>query len=503
MQQAHNGIDNNNSGTLVRKGDLRPHDVLMGRGHFHHPGNDRFLQIVSERRADYCAASYADKQQIANEVLQRVLDPTYLGGGSGGAGDCAYGPTSLQPPPMPARFLQLESGDAKTDDCMFRFASGKAIDAKVKMALRQKKPQNRKKSTNSEQPEEQESFSASARDNGGGAFGEHTKFAAHATANGNTSSSNADLLGDDVLFSRLLQFAEEDGTANSAQQAINAASAPEESGPPASMHTALGPNGPSSSGMNSTSLAMDGGLQQLLLFLRASQETVRPLREKYHGASSSNQICSDLHSLGKVLYSMLAKEHGDGSTSSSNVNMRSEDDSEEPLAKRERRRGEVESGRQALEGGRVPLQDLGYPSSISVFVQSLIHATDEDAPDRFQSILDVDNDLRLMIEYPDKYLLEQSQEVFAGIFNSSSKLYGMQEQQNKLMNAFESVIVTGQERRGLVLISGQSGTGKVSQGLQLLVFESMLIAFSLISNIVFLSVFILENVFTALFRHLS
>ena len=354
MQQAHNITDgadsnNNNSGTLVRKGDARPHDVLMGRGHFLHSGNDRFLQIVSERQADYCAAGYADKQQIANEVLQLVLDPTYLSGGSGGAGDCAYGPTSLQPPPMPARFLQMEGGDTRTDDCMFRFASSKDIDAKVKMALRQKKRQDKKKRTNSEQPEEQESFSASARDNGGGAFGEHTKRTA--TANQNldrtNSSSNTELLGDDVLFSRLLQFTEEDGTANSAEQAINDASAPKESGPSASIHTPVGQNGPSSSGTNSTSLAMDGNLQQLLLFLRAVQQSVQPLREKYHGASSSNQICSDLHSLGKVLYSMLAKEHGDGSTSSSNVNMRTGDDSEEPLAKRERRRGEVESGRQA------------------------------------------------------------------------------------------------------------------------------------------------------------
>ena len=140
MQQAHNGIDNNNGGTLVRKGDARPHDVLMGRGHFNHTGNDRFLQIVSERQADYCAASYADKQQIADEVLQLVLDPTYLSGGSGGAGDCAYGPTSsLQPPPMPARFLQLESGDTRTDDCMFRIASGKAVDAKVKRNAKTKR----------------------------------------------------------------------------------------------------------------------------------------------------------------------------------------------------------------------------------------------------------------------------------------------------------------------------------------------------------------------------
>ena len=247
--------------------------------------------------------------------------------------------------------------------------------------------------------------------------------------------------------------------------------------------------------MNSTSLTMDGSLQQLLQFLRAVQQTVRSLQEKYHGASSSDQICSDLHSLGKVLYNMLAKEHGDPSNSPSNVNIPAESDSEPQLAKRERRRGEMEGGRQADEGGHVPLlQDLGYRTSISIFVQSLIDATNEDALERFQSICDVDNDLQLMIEYPDKYLLDPPHDTSTGrLLGISSELYGVQMQQNKLMNAFQSVIVTGQEGRGLALISGQSGTGKVSQGLQLLVFGCMLIAPSLIH--VF---FVLKNAFPAL-----
>lgn len=468
MQQAHSnssvdgdGSNNTNSATLVRKGDARPHDVLMGRGHFVHPGNDRFLQIVSERRADYCAACYADKQRIATEVLERVLDPTYLGGRPS-SGDAGGGPTSL--PPLPARFLQLESGDTRTDDCMFRFASGKAVDAKVKMALRQKKRQDMKKRANDQRVGTKGSFSA--RDNGGRAFDEHAKTAATAHENLDPTSSNADLLDDDVLFSRLMQFSEGDGSARSAQKAIKDVSAPEESAPSASMHTSAGRNGPSTSGGSTTSLASDRiSMQQLLPFLRAAQETVQPLREKYHGVSSSSQICSDLHALGKVLHRMLAIEHGDGSTSSSTVNPRAEDDSEEPFAKRERRREEIGGGRQAGEGGLVPLQDLGYPTSISIFVQSLIDATDEDAPDRFQSICDVDNDLQLMIEYPDKYLFDPPHDTSTGKLAVSSELYGVQMQQNKLMNAFQSVIVTGKERRGLVLISGQSGTGKVSQGL--------------------------------------
>ena len=472
MQQAQSktNIDGNRSNTtdndeLVRKCDLRPHDVLMGRGHFNHPGNDRFLQIVSERQADYRAAKFTDKQQIATEVLELVLDPTHMsGGGEDGSRQDettsgADGPTGLLPP---ARFLQLESGDKKSDDCTFRIVSGKAVDAKVKMALRQKKFQANKRSTSSE-----EATNAAFTSEGNGAqLLDDT--AAIATTHGSLDPTKGVGLPDDEgLMSSLGRYAEEDGSMNSANQMMNGAGASGKIVSSVCVHAAVGRNALSSYGgcssTSSASLASDrSSPQQLLPFLRAAQETVRPLREKYHGTSISNEICADLHSLGKVLYRMLAMENGGGSTSSTDVNMRSGDDSEEPLAKRERRRGEVESGRQALEGGRFPLQDLGYPSTLSVFVQSLIDATDEDASDRFQSILDVDNDLRLMIEYPDKYLLEQSQEVFAGTFNSSSKLYGMQEQQNKLINAFQSVFVTGEEPRGLVLISGQSGTGKVS-----------------------------------------
>ena len=432
----------------MRKCDLRPHDVLVGRGHFNHPGNDRFLHIVSERQADYRAASYANKQQIATEVLELVLDPTYMSGGrEGDSGQDettsgADGPIGLLPP---ARFLQLESGDKKFDDCTFRVVSGKAVDAKVKMALRQKKFQVNKKSTINE-----EAMSDAA---------------AIATTHENldpTTCSNVNL-PDDILMSSLGRYAEGDSSINSANQIMNGAGVSGENVSSVCVHAAVGQNGLSSSGGSTTSLALDrSSLQQLLPFLRAAQETERPLRENYQGNSRSNQICSNLHSLGIVLYKMLSMEHGDGSNSSSNVNMRSGDDSEEPLAKRERRRWEVESGRQAEEGGRVPLQDLGYPSSISVFVQSLIDATDEDAPDRFQSILDVDNDLRLMIEYPDKYLVDPQGISSAGKLDVSTELYGVQAQQNKLMDAFRSVFVTGEESRGLVLISGQSGTGKVS-----------------------------------------
>ena len=70
-----------NNPLLVRKSDVRPLDVLMGRGHFHHGGNNRFLRIVSKYKSDYVAQkNYVEKERIAREVMELVYDPTHLSG---------------------------------------------------------------------------------------------------------------------------------------------------------------------------------------------------------------------------------------------------------------------------------------------------------------------------------------------------------------------------------------------------------------------------------------
>ena len=199
---------------------------------------------------------------------------------------------------------------------------------------------------------------------------------------------------------------------------------------------------------------------QLLSTLRAARDMVRSLREKCYGASPTGlQTASELHSFGEALYKTLAGE--DSTSAVSTVGERSGpgDIGNERSLKRERRRDEEQPGHT-----RTPLQDLGYPTSISIFVQSLIDATDEDTAERFTSLSDVDNDLRLMIDFPNKYLFDAPPEVLTGRLGFPSDLYGLQMQQNKLMNAFESVVVTGEERHGLALISGRSGSGKVSTG---------------------------------------
>ena len=204
---------------------------------------------------------------------------------------------------------------------------------------------------------------------------------------------------------------------------------------------------------------------KLLSTLRAAKEMVHSLRHKYPypsetSTSTESQLASDLHSLGKALYSTLEDEGNISvlvTPAEAARPIADESNADERLPKRERRRHD-ESQRMR---STAPLQDLSYPTSVSIFVQSLIDATNEDAAGRFTSISDVDSDLKLMIELPNKYLFDAPPEASTGKLSLSSDLYGIRMQRSKLMNAFESVVVTGEERRGLALISGRSGSGKV------------------------------------------
>ena len=77
---------------IVRKRDVGPLDMLVGRGHFKSPGNARYLRIVSQRQADYRSARHADKERIAREVLEVICRPgggEDDGGGGGGGEDGA------------------------------------------------------------------------------------------------------------------------------------------------------------------------------------------------------------------------------------------------------------------------------------------------------------------------------------------------------------------------------------------------------------------------------
>jgi hypothetical protein len=197
----------------------------------------------------------------------------------------------------------------------------------------------------------------------------------------------------------------------------------------------------------------------LLSTLEAVRGMVRSLREKEDGASADgDQIAADLNSLGEALYRTLAGDESAPAASPAGVNPGVEEERHERVPKRERHRDEDRPGGAC---DIVPLQDLGFPTKLCIFVQSLIDATDEDAAERFTSMSEVDIDLRLMIEFPNRYLFDPPQELLTGRLCVPSGLYGIKVQQNKLMNAFQSVVETGDMRHGLALVCGRSGSGKV------------------------------------------
>ena len=140
----NNPTNPNPNSMLVPKSDVRPLDVLMGRGHFHHGGNARFLRIVAERKDEYVSQkNVAEKDRIAREAMECVYDPTYHtssacvdGAEEEGDEDGESSSGSQQLPPaaaLPGRFLQVDDGG----DC-YRIISGKTVLDKIKMNLRQK-----------------------------------------------------------------------------------------------------------------------------------------------------------------------------------------------------------------------------------------------------------------------------------------------------------------------------------------------------------------------------
>ena len=122
----------------ISSADLRPTDILCGRGNYDNPGNTTFIRVCEARKAEYLATTvFKDKRRIADEVLaelrrlgsRRFLQPvkgsnrkaarqqrTVVGGAAGAA------PAAAAP-----------------DAAYWKEMDQKAVAAKIKQALRQKR----------------------------------------------------------------------------------------------------------------------------------------------------------------------------------------------------------------------------------------------------------------------------------------------------------------------------------------------------------------------------
>lgn len=106
------------SAAVIEAGDLRPTDVICGRGRYSkHPGNNAFLHLVLARKDVYFEAeTRREKSRIARQILDHV---------------------HLQFIP-PGRFVQLINGELDDDDAQFEEVEEVIAVDKIKQALRQK-----------------------------------------------------------------------------------------------------------------------------------------------------------------------------------------------------------------------------------------------------------------------------------------------------------------------------------------------------------------------------
>ena len=175
-----------------------------------------------------------------------------------------------------------------------------------------------------------------------------------------------------------------------------------------------------------------------------------------------NLAKGDLYRLGENLYSMLTQTEGTELAAAKAEPMQpaSEDSfsssSDVRLAKRH---GRAAAGSSA--SSRLPLTDFGYPANLHIFVSSLLDSGSDWAENEFTSIFEVDDELKTMIEFPEKFLFDLPSSASTVTLNIPAKMYGQDRQRAKLMDAFQSVLIACEDARGLAVISGQAGSGKV------------------------------------------
>ena len=504
--------------------DVRPLDVLLGRGNFHHPGNGRFLRIVASRRDEYVAApGHGAKAGIAREVIEGVYDPHYMchlsGDGEGFDLDGDGGGGEAAAPLRPGRFLQLEprsGGDDDDDDDddassqqqqqqLYRIISGKTVEDKVKMNLRQK-PRGGKDAASrgglGPANERRNNKSNSGRGKRRVAAAAPSKSAGNTTCAANTSCTSRDLEEESFLAERLDDelFLDDDENGfvglETHQQLNNGI-----------VNVRDGAGACSSSSRNG---ALPGTVQpearqRLLNNVSVAHLQASNLAAEHRAAESAGRldrntaVPQSLETLGRALFEfftgvdpspLLLQRDGDSPSpaaaaeASLTADCSGSGDCSAPQRRR-KRTGMVGggSGREA-DGTSMPslssstispglglgamalsdrLRDAGLPVSLCTVITSLLDAADPAAPDRYMSSAEVKDDLGLIVSEPDRYLFGPQMDPHVGTLHfKPNRLYGREKQCEQIESAFDKIIVTQEETHGYLLISGPPGSGKTA-----------------------------------------
>ena len=109
-----------------------------------------------------------------------------------------------------------------------------------------------------------------------------------------------------------------------------------------------------------------------------------------------------------------------------------------------------------------PLHEYGLPVSLSILVSSLLSASDNTVETRYQSVDECEIDLTMMVSSPDRFLYDAPPDTPTGILQISSALYGRDGHETALKSAISRICNPACPAREVVLISGNSGTGKTA-----------------------------------------
>ena len=519
-EYVHDDADNDADAQLVLKSNIRPLDVLVGRGYVRHQGNVRFLRIVSAWKEEYkTERTYDAKDRIANEVVELVHDPTYMSGAEDGFGSAAaaesdgygnYQQTNAAGQLLPGRFLQLESGDIKKPTSVWPI-SGKAVMDKVKMALRQKARGKAAKakaaSTVRVSPESNSSNSAHMHDylsqkmqskqEGKRRLGE-------GGAEEGNFGGDEQLLplseyfdgvvdgGDNLFFDGLnLEDEDEELVIGLGEHDTNSDSG----GTKIGIATQRAPSNGSGDSLGHPLQSVVPGpasaqSEEILQTRQRLLENLQFALKRVQMQSSEHQAAAaaGLEGIGRELCLCFAgvdpdlfqRAHvGSSIDASTSPAASSNNDRHSPPSQNPRKRtgmvGSVQKGSPSssfsaasspspglLGGGNASLsdrlRDAGLPISLCTVIISLLGATDPNGSDRYLSFADAAADLGRMIADPDRYLFDPPMDRHNGTLHFvPNRLYGRAEAWAKVELSFDKIIVTQEESHGFLMISGPPG----------------------------------------------
>ena len=243
-------------------------------------------------------------------------------------------------------------------------------------------------------------------------------------------------------------------------------------------------------GSQTSELTVSSEHAQLLVMVRSALDLVVAFQAEHQEKGGGGNVGSntELHrSLGRILHEHFSgnsyhlgddeatvASDCDSSREGGVVNFVGSDDGalndeSEQDSKRKGRRTTVDSTAKStkVDGrGYVPLLDLGYPIRLSTMVDCLVKSGSSPNENvcSFASVNEVEEEIRDMLEQPSQSLYDIAAALYCDghLRFAENKLYGRSGELATLMSAYDRVIHSKKEKRGITLINGYAGTGKSS-----------------------------------------